>query len=79
MIRAAYTLRVDDDDFTQPGILIRSVYTPEQVDALVGTVTGMLVKCSAQVRERAYVYWKNIDAPTGQRIEDAVHAQLSKR
>ncbi|MBM7824261.1 catalase [Arcanobacterium pluranimalium] len=76
MIRAAYTLREDDDDFTQAGTLVREVYTPEEVTDLVETVADMLVKASSVVRERAFTYWKNIDAATGQKIEDAVHARV---
>jgi catalase len=34
-IRAAYTLRKDDDDFGQPGTLIRKVMNDEQRDRLV--------------------------------------------
>ena len=30
MVRSAYTLRADDDDFSQPGTLVRKVFNDEQ-------------------------------------------------
>jgi catalase len=71
MVRSAYTLRPDDDDFTQPGILVRKVFSDAQRSALVDTVAGSLL---GGVREpvlgRAFEYWRSIDADTGRRIED---------
>ncbi|WP_261624384.1 catalase [Nesterenkonia marinintestina] len=73
LVREAYTLRADDDDFGQPGILVREVFDDAQRDRLVETVSGAL---SDGVREpvlsNAIQYWKNVDATIGQRIEDAV-------
>ncbi|MBA9049519.1 catalase [Streptomyces phaeogriseichromatogenes] len=72
MVRAAYTLHADDDDFSQPGHLIREVMDDAQRDRLVGNVTRHLRNgVSATVRERALQYWKNIDATTGSRVADA--------
>nr|BFD86981.1 catalase [Streptomyces sp. Xyl84] len=72
MVRAAYTLHADDDDFSQPGHLVREVMDDAQRDRLVGNVTRHLRNgVSAAVRERALQYWKNIDATTGSRIADA--------
>jgi catalase len=73
MMRSAYTLRPEDDDFTQPGILVRKVFNDAQRAALVDTVAGSLL---GGVREpvlgRAFEYWRSIDAETGRRIEDKV-------
>jgi catalase len=75
MVRSAYTLRPDDDDFTQPGILVREVFDDAQRSRLVDTVAGSLL---GGVREpvlgRAFAYWKSIDAETGRRIEEKVRA-----
>src|SRR5690606_13827223 len=43
MVRSAYTLHAEDDDFGQPGTLIRDVYNSEQRDRLVETVAGSLL------------------------------------
>lgn len=73
MVRAAYSLRPDDDDFTQAGILVREVYTDAQRDRLVETVAGSLASgVRSPVLERAFDYWKSIDAETGRRIEAKV-------
>ena len=73
MVRAAYTLRADDDDFGQPGTLVREVFTDAERDALVEQVAGSLLGgVRSPVLERAFEYWKNIDADVGRRIEEHV-------
>ncbi|WP_010525717.1 catalase [Nesterenkonia sp. F] len=73
LVRQAYTLRADDDDFSQPGILVREVFDDAQRDRLVETVSGALSDgVKEPVLSNAFQYWKNVDAEIGQRIEDAV-------
>ena len=43
MVRSAYTLHAEDDDFTQPGILVRDVFDDAQRAALVDQVAGSLL------------------------------------
>ncbi|MFA7542071.1 MAG: catalase, partial [Lysobacterales bacterium] len=75
MVRSAYTLRTDDDDFSQPGILVREVFDDAQRDALVETVAGgLLGGVRSPVLERAFEYWKNVDADIGRRIEEKVRS-----
>jgi len=75
MVRHAYTLRQDDDDFTQPGILVREVFDGHQRDQLVETVAGALLGgVRSPVLERAFDYWKSIDPEVGQRIQDRVRS-----
>ena len=73
MVRSAYTLRAEDDDFGQPGILVRKVFNDDQRARLVEQVAGSLL---GGVREpvlgRAIEYWKSIDAEVGKRIERKV-------
>jgi catalase len=80
MVRSAYTLRADDDDFTQPGILVRDVFDDAQRKMLVNQVAGSLL---GGVREpvlgRALQYWKAIDAEVGDRIEAKVRAGSAER
>ena len=75
MVRSAYVLREGDDDFTQPGILVREVFDDAQRAALVDQVAGSLL---GGVREpvlgRAFDYWKGVDADVGARIEAKVRA-----
>ena len=75
MVRQAYTLRAEDDDFTQPGILVREVFNDDQRQQLVDQVAGSLLGGVREpVLSRALDYWKSIDADVGRRIEECVRA-----
>jgi catalase len=72
-IRAAYTKRKDDDDFGQPGTLVRKVMDDAQRDRLVSNVVGHLKNgVSEPVLQRAFEYWRNIDKKIGDRIAKSV-------
>jgi len=73
MVRNAYTLHKDDDDFSQPGDLVRHVFDDAARARLVETVSGaLLAGVHSPVLERAFDYWKQIDKDVGARIEQAV-------
>jgi catalase len=73
MMRAAYTPHAEDDDFGQPGTLVREVMDDAQRAALVEQVAGSLLGgVRSPVLERAFDYWKQIDADVGARIETRV-------
>lgn len=75
MVRSAYTLRPDDDDFTQAGVLVRQVFDNAQRGRLIETVAGSLLGgVRSPVLERAIDYWKSIDADVGRTIEERVRA-----
>jgi catalase len=71
-IRAAYTKRKDDDDFGQPGALVRNVMDDAQRDRLVANIVGSLNGVSEPVLGRVFEYWKNIDKEIGERVEKGV-------
>ena len=72
MVRAAYTLHSDDDDYGQARTLLNDVMDVAQRDRLVDTVSGALAGIRRDdVLERAYQYWRNIDKRVGDRIEQA--------
>ncbi|OUZ07871.1 catalase [Aeromicrobium sp. PE09-221] len=76
MVRQAYTLRAEDDDWSQAGRLVREVWNDEQREAFVQTVAGHLLGgVKGDVLERAFLYWKNVDEQTGKRIEELVRAE----
>ena len=55
MVRQAYTLRADDDDFGQAGTLVREVWNDEIREAFVNTVAGHLLGgVEGDVLERAF-------------------------
>jgi len=73
MMRSAYALHAEDDDFTQPGTLVRDVMDDAQRDRLVAQVSGSLLGgVHGEVLERAFEYWKSVDPGVGKRIEDEV-------
>ncbi len=75
MVRSAYTLHAQDDDFGQAGTLVRKVFDDAQRAALVDQVAGSLKGgVRSPVLERAFDYWKSIDADVGRRIEEKVRA-----
>ncbi|HSH49537.1 MAG TPA: catalase [Halomonas sp.] len=73
LVRTAYTLRKDDDDFGQANALINEVMDDAARERLVGNAAGHLLDgVSEPVLERAFGYWKAIDADIGERIEQRV-------
>jgi catalase len=75
MVRSAYTLRRDDDDFGQAGTLVRDVFSDAEREGLVETVAGALLGgVRSPVLERAFAYWKSVDPDIGRRIEEKVHS-----
>lgn len=69
-VRTAYTLHKDDDDFSQPNVLINSVMDKAARDRLISNVIGHLRNgVTKPVLERAFAYWKNIDSKIGEAIE----------
>jgi catalase len=58
LVRSAYTLRADDDDFGQAGKLVREVFDDAQRGRLVETVVGQYNALKYEhVRERFLWYW----------------------
>jgi catalase len=73
MVRAAYTLRRDDDDWGQAGTLVREVLDDAARGRLVSNITGHLLGgVTEPVLERAFQYWKNVDQTLGERVEKGV-------
>jgi catalase len=78
MVRTAYTLRKDDDDYSQAGIMVREVLDDAARARLVDNVAGHLLGgVSEPILLRALEYWRNIDKQIGDRIEQAVRAGAS--
>ncbi|MGV0735141.1 catalase [Mycobacterium syngnathidarum] len=78
MVRTAYTLRPDDDDWAQAGVLVREVMDADERMRLVANVAGHLRNgVSEKVLQRAFEYWRSIDKEIGDQIEDAVRKESS--
>ncbi|MGR3793184.1 catalase [Vannielia sp. SX4] len=77
MVREAYMLREDDDDWSQAGTLVREVMDDGGRERLVNNVAGHLsAGVSEKVLVRAFEYWRNIDGDIGERIEKAVRDEI---
>jgi catalase len=62
-----------DDGLGQAGTLVRSVFNEAQRDKLVEQVASSLLGgVRSPVLERAFGYWKSVDAEVGRRIEEIV-------
>ncbi|MGF3055811.1 catalase [Microbacterium sp. YY-01] len=73
LVRSAYTLHAEDDDFGQPGTLIREVMDDEQRARLVDTLVGQYSNLTLdRIKERFLWYWGQIDQGTA----DAVRARV---
>lgn len=75
MVRTAYELHDEDDDFGQAGTLVRDVMNDAERQRLVDQVSGSLLGgLRPEVLERALDYWRSIDADVGDRIAEGVAA-----
>ncbi|MDO3401677.1 catalase [Mycolicibacterium neoaurum] len=73
MVRAAYSLHAEDDDWGQAGTLVRDVLDDAARDRLVSNIAGHLSDgVSEPVLQRAFEYWRNVDKDLGDRVEAAV-------
>ena len=75
MVRAANTLHAEDDDWGQPGTMVREVLDDAARRRLIGNIVGHLLKgVSEPVLLRAFEYWRNVDKDLGDRVESGVRA-----
>jgi catalase len=73
MVRSAYALRAEDDDFGQPGTLVREVMDDADRENLAGNVAGHLSQdVTPAMQQRALDYWGRVDAT----LASAIAAKL---
>ena len=67
MVRTAYTLRAEDDDFGQPGTLVREVMSQQDRDHLAQNILGHAGDPDVQpeMKPRIVQYWTNVDPDIG--------------
>ena len=67
MVRAAYELHAEDDDFGQAGTLVREVLSQDDRDNLVTNILGHAGDPDVQpeMKPRIVEYWSNVDADVG--------------
>ena len=80
MVRAAYTLHEQDDDWGQAGTMVREVLDDGARERLVSNIAGHLLNgVTEPVLERAFQYWRNVDKSLGDKIEAAVRAKQEEK
>ena len=78
MARTPYLQHADDDDWGQPGTLVREVMDDAQRARLVSNVVGHLSNgVTEPVLVRAFQYWNNVDPDVGKKIEEGVRATVA--
>jgi catalase len=71
--RVAYRKHAQDDDFGQPGTLIREVMGDEERSALVEGIVGHASKgLTSEMQMRVVAYWNRIDAGIGGRVAEGL-------
>ncbi|MEV6526798.1 catalase [Longispora sp. NPDC051575] len=74
MVRSAATLHAEDDDFGQPGTLVREVLNDDERAALASNVVGHLKGgVSAPILAKALAYWRAVDKGLGDTIANGVN------
>ncbi|AIJ26753.1 catalase [Amycolatopsis methanolica] len=72
VIRSAYRLHAEDDDFGQAGTLVRKVMDAAQRERLASNIIGHAKKgVSEPVLERVFEYWRNVDKTLGDKVAEA--------
>jgi catalase len=76
LMRTAYVAHAEDDDFGQAGTMVREVLDDAARGRLVDNIVGHLLNgVSELVLERAFAYWRSVDAALGDAVEQGVRAK----
>jgi catalase len=78
IVRSAYEIHAEDDDWGQAGTLVREVLDNAARERLVGNIVGHLLHgVTEPVLQRAFQYWRNVDRDLGEKVEKGVRAGQS--
>ncbi|MDX6719432.1 MAG: catalase, partial [Solirubrobacteraceae bacterium] len=67
MVRSPYALHLEDDDFGQPGTLVREVMSQTDRDHLAANILGHAgdPDVTSEMKPRIVAYWTNVDPDVG--------------
>jgi catalase len=65
MVREAYTLHKENDDFGQPGTLYREVFDDGQRERSASNASNGV---EAHIQDRVVDYWRSVDADLGAQV-----------
>ncbi|WP_158887633.1 catalase [Amycolatopsis anabasis] len=72
VLRSAYKPHAEDDDFGQPGTMVREVLDDAARERLVSNIVGHASNGVSQpVLERVFEYWRNVDKNLGDKVAQA--------
>ncbi len=73
IVRHAYTLRRDDDDFGQPGALWREVLSDTDRDHLVSNIVAHATNAvTPEIQQRVIEYWTRVDSDLGSSVAHGI-------
>ena len=69
MVREAYNPHSEDDDFGQPGTMVREVMSATDVEHLAANIIGHATNAvTPEIQKRVIEYWTNVDADLGAKV-----------
>ncbi|MFI6293805.1 catalase [Nonomuraea sp. NPDC050790] len=74
IIRSAYTLHAEDDDYGQPRALWENVLSPTDREHLVSNIVGhaSAPEVTAETKKRVVEYWSNVHKDLGQGVSQGL-------
>jgi catalase len=76
LLRSAYTLRAEDDDYGQAGTLYRKVLSPTDREHLASNIVGHMQGVERFVQERALKHWYKVDSELGTRVAKGLGLEI---
>ncbi|MGO1950873.1 MAG: catalase-related domain-containing protein, partial [Mycobacteriaceae bacterium] len=70
LTRGAYVRHPEDDDFAQPGSLVRDVLDDAARERLAGNIARAMQGVSEQVEGQCWVYWGRVDGNLRDRVKE---------
>ncbi|GCE24329.1 catalase [Dictyobacter kobayashii] len=78
LVRSAYTLHAEDDDFGQAGTLYRKILSQTDRDHLVSNIVGHMGQdVDPAIQERAIKLWLQVDQDLGSRIAQGLGVSVA--
>jgi catalase len=71
-VRTAYTLHSEDDDYGQPGTLVRNVLSDTDRAHLAHNITEHLRPVESTIQARSLEHWRRVDPQLGNRIAEGL-------
>ena len=75
MVREAYKLHREDDDFGQAGTMVREVLSDTDVEHLASNIIGHATNAvTPEIQKRVVQYWTSVDADLGVKVAAGIQS-----